>query len=339
MATTSGDDRPWWYGIMGVFICIVGQAAIAAAYLLKRWIAVRHAGFRRYALGSDGENDDDDDHIEDGTEYVQSCGATMRGALIQFARRLRDWRWWVAVVLLLGGETMNFVSYIFIPAFVVALLNGLNVILGVVGGVVLLKERGSWRIFLGTALAIGGMAVVLVLEALDTTATITRYTDLVAALQTPGALAFLVVASCVVASGTVCAMVLRTFPLEHRLHIVWLVLAAYAASASWSVLNTKAVGLMLTSPVPFNAYTLLVVPWWLAGVFGQLLLINWMFAERTVSQMAPLMYATYASVAIATSQLVFGELEGFTVAWHLALAAVAYVLVVVGVGLVASRKH
>ena len=263
----------------------------------------------------------------------------MRGALVQFARRLRDWRWWIAVMLLLGGETMNFVSYIFIPAFVVALLNGLNVVLGVVGGVVVLKERGSWRIFLGTALAIVGMATILALEALDATATITRYTDLVAALHTPSALTFLAAASCVVASGTVCAVLLRTFPLEHRQYIVWLVLAAYAASASWSVLNTKAVGLMLTSSVPFNAYTLLVVPWWLFGVFGQLLLINWMFAERTVSQMAPLMYATYASIAIATSQLVFGELEGFTVAWHLVLAIVAYLLVIVGVGFVASRKQ
>lgn len=341
--------------LVGVLVCLLGQIAIAAAYLIKRWVAKsRRPTYVRQldddsGVSADGESaphlekigagyDDDDGASDD--EYVRSLSGKLARVGRQFAHRLRQPIWWLSVALLLGGETLNFVSYIFLPAFVVAMLNGLNVLLCVIGGVFMLRERVSWHIVVGSALAVVGMAMIMTLEVLNITETIERFGDMTDRLAQPVVIAFLCATSLALFSFLASAVVtVLAVEAPLRRGLVYMVLAAYALSAAWSVLNTKSVGLMLVSPVEVGFYAVIVVPWWLVGVFGQLGLVNWMFHERSVSWMTPLMYSNYATVAVLTSQVVFGELDAFTEWWQIAVACVAFVAVITGVGLVASRKN
>lgn len=253
--------------------------------------------------------------------------------------RVRSWWWWLSVLLLLGGETLNFAAYLWLPASAVAVLNGLNVVVGVLGGALLLREQFDWRLGVGATLALGGMAGVLVLEALDATRTLTSFDAVARRLQQPWPVAYLCLIGLAVASGMVFAAAQQLrLQAQFRRSVVWTVLVVYAATAAWSVTNTKAVGLMLTTGVhEVTAYAVLVVPWWLSVVAFQLWLIDWAYAEGEVGTLAPLMYSSYATVALITAQVIFQELQSLRAAWHLAVALVCFALAVGGVALVATR--
>ncbi|ORY76361.1 magnesium transporter NIPA-domain-containing protein [Protomyces lactucae-debilis] len=129
-------DRPW----LGPLLSICGNVVVSLSLNVQR---LAHKKLDTAAgLGSQ-DSRDPDGASEKGSSYLRS-----------------GW-WWAGMILMVIGETGNFLAYAFAPASIVAPLGTTALIANVFLAPLLLKERFRRIDLLGVAIAIGGAVTVV----------------------------------------------------------------------------------------------------------------------------------------------------------------------------------
>lgn len=301
------------HGFMtGVSVTMVGQSLIGLAFATKRWISTR-----------DPQN--------------------TKG----FFARLWDWRFWVSALLLLLGESCNFVGYLFMPAYVMVMLGATGLVVAQISSAVFLKEYLSSVHILGTLVIVSGAALVIGMTPTSPdVGQITHFND--AAVRWMDSLPLMIIVASMVTIATFTFLVIKIQRIrsaeKYRSSTMKepqsdLILVVYALSGSLSVITTKGVGILLKEAIVDdqlrfnNAMSYLIWPWWLLLIVSQILLINWLLHHNELSSISPLMYATYAICGTFSSLVYYREIGSHTTA-QLMMTTLGFAMLLTGVWMI-----
>lgn len=178
-----GSDSPIqrWSSLIGIVTAIVGNVLISFALNIQRYAHIRlnreHAEKKRQSKSPPrkpirGYGTTIDSRIGHGEaeplarsfDSTDSSGSVDNDAPIEQTTYLKSPYWWAGIILMIIGETGNFLAYGFAPASIVSPLGVVALVSNCVIAPIMLKERFRLRDFWGVVVAVGG-AVTVVLSA------------------------------------------------------------------------------------------------------------------------------------------------------------------------------
>lgn len=257
--------------------------------------------------------------------------------------QMRSLGWWLASILFLVGEVVNFCGYLFLPVYAIVLLGSISVIMTQGLSIFLLHEPlTSVRVFGTITCLLGAVAAAIPPHSSSpssNTGAVLTFVKLLRQFSTPR----------VVVIITVCATVFfvllgveLTRRCSHHTDGGTVSLATcllmYSSSTLVTIVTTKAIGLLLHEAVVMhklhtnNVFAYLIWPWWAMLLCVQFFLLNMTLRYHQASQATPLLYIAYTLVGLCTSVLIYDELGQDK--WQLVLLSFALVLIIIGVWMV-----
>lgn len=187
----TGDSLQRWSSFIGIVTAIIGNILISFALNIQRYAHIRlhkereeriersknaaKAPINGYGTISNGnrptngtlaeeEANDNDPLTRSFISDDSQSTASPDYDRIQETSYLKSPYWWAGILLMMVGETGNFLAYGFAPASIVSPLGVVALISNCVIAPIMLKERFRWRDFWGVVVAVAG-AVTVVLSA------------------------------------------------------------------------------------------------------------------------------------------------------------------------------
>ncbi|KAI9217301.1 magnesium transporter NIPA-domain-containing protein [Blastocladiella britannica] len=311
------DERASLPSLIGISIAIAGNLLISAALNLQKYAhrprrpltpedvvpIVVDVPDPEAALLHHADNRD--------SAIVDDCPATTAGPSrssssppsVSNTDFTRDPVWWTGVVLMLLGETGNFLAYGFSPASVIAPLGTVALISNAIIAPVFLGETFRARDFAGVLLAIIGTVVIV---------SCSRSADPV--LDAPAlAEAFFTLRFLIYLSVTAAALVfLRSVYAVWHKRTVLVDLGFVAIFGGWTVVSTKAISTLiggsLFAVVTFPIFYPLAVVMIGTGVL-QIRYLNTALAHFDATVVIPTQFVLFTISAIAGSSTIYGDFD------------------------------
>lgn len=334
---TEQSDLSFYGALVGV---LAANVMVGIAFVIKKRVALQHA-----VSSLDSGNSSSTISVYARVQHSRPNFACDLCNVIW--SRVSNWRWLLAVLLLLGGEISNFIGYMFLPVYLVVMLSSLSVVVTQVLGVFILKEHltsvriaGTLCCLAGAGVAIGGTTNINYTKGVA----VTTFAEFVARFDS------LEVAILYSASiGVLGTLVILEVNRRRRKPVkewastptsLTYCLLMYVSSSVFTVAVTRAVGLTLAEAlvIPHRTYFTNIwcyVTWlvWFPLLGGQLLLLNIAMRFHPANKVTPLWSVCYTLSGLMTSACVYRELSEAQLA-QLILLSIGVSLSFVGIWMI-----
>ncbi|KAJ3374094.1 hypothetical protein GGF31_008310 [Allomyces arbusculus] len=240
--------------------------------------------------------------------------------------------WWAGVVLMLLGETGNFMAYGFAPASVIAPLGTVTLVSNAIIAPTCLGETFRRRDLVGMILAVVG--TVLIVTSSKSTDVPLDPVGLLDAILTPRFLAYVAVTT------SLLALLLRLYSKYHK-KTVLVDLSLVAIFGGWTVISTKAISTLLNA-TQFQIFTFPIFYPLLVIMIGtgilQIKYLNLALSQFDATVVIPTQYVLFTLSAILGSAMLYDDFDDRE-AGSVVTFVFACLATFLGVFLIGSRRH
>ncbi|CAG2213199.1 NIPA [Mytilus edulis] len=247
---------------------------------------------------------------------------------------LKEWLWWVGMSLMIFGEILNFLAYIFAPATLVTPLGALSVIVTAVMSSIFLKERLNIIGKVSCGLCVIGSTVMVVHSPQETQ--VHSMDEMLEKVQEP-----IFIVYCLTLLGVALVFIIILAP-KYGGKYVLVYQAICGILGSFTVMGSKGTGIAISQTVKgdqqfTNWFTYVNLAIVIACILVELNFLNRSLAKFNTAVVIPINYVLFTSFVVSLSAVLFKDF--FYMNWKdIVSFFLGFIIVVGGIFLLNSFK-
>lgn len=217
---------------------------------------------------------------------------------------LKEWLWWLGMLIMISGEVLNFAAYMFAPATLVTPLGALSVIVAAVMSSAFLKERLNLIGKVGCGLCVVGSTVMILHSPQETE--VHKMTVLLEKVQEPGFIVF-----CIIFLIVALVFMFALAP-KYGSKSVLVYITICSTLGSFTVIGCKGVGVALTETFKGDQQFTNWLTYVMLAVLIVCVLVEMNFLNRALdifntAVVTPIYYVLFTSCVVALSSVLYKD--------------------------------